>query len=85
MTPSPKVMSAAAKLAQWRAESGDLDQIKAARLGRRCESVWPLIRRYVTDDDLQKLRKRGCLHVADFPEKSNLSLRIRGRRRADAL
>lgn len=70
-----KVMRDAAKLAQWRAPEPDKGAIKAARLNRRVESVASIIRRYVSEADMRKLRKRGCLHSVDFPEKRNRSLR----------
>lgn len=64
-----KTLSAASKLAQWRAAPGDAIAIKAARKARRAESVIGLIRRYVSQDDISKIKRRGCLHSADFPEK----------------
>ena len=64
-----KVMRDAAKLAQMRATAREKAAIKEARLGKRIEDVTALIERLVTNDEMAKIRKRGCLHVADFPEK----------------
>jgi hypothetical protein len=75
-----QVMAGAAKLAQWRSDGEDWRQIKAARKAARIEAAWPIIRRYVTEAEMQAIRKRGCLHVADFPEKSDPKFRVRGRR-----
>ena len=65
----------AAKLAQWRAEGADFLSIKEARKAKRAEYIMPLIRKYVSPDDFSKIRKRGCLHSVDFPEKRDRSLR----------
>lgn len=70
-----KLMRDAAKLAQWRAPEPDKGAIKAARMNKRVESVTELVRKYVSDADMRKLRKRGCLHTVDFPEKRDRSLR----------
>lgn len=70
-----KILRDAAKLAQWRAPEPDKAAIKAARLSKRIETVAHLVRRYVSEDDMRKLRKRGCLHSVDFPEKRNKVLR----------
>jgi len=74
-----KVMRDAAKLAQWRAPEPEKGRIKAARLARRVEEVADVIRRYVSEADMRKLRKRGCLHSVDFPEKRGRALRTGGR------
>lgn len=66
-----KTLSAAAKLAQWRAPYADAAAIKSARKARRAEAVLCLIRRYVPQSDIDKIKRRGCLHSADFPEKRN--------------
>ena len=66
-----KTLSAAAKLAQWRAASHEAITIKAARKARRAEAVIGLIRRYVSQDDIDKIKRRWCLHSVDFPEKRN--------------
>lgn len=66
-----KTLSASAKLAQWRATDADARQIKAARKARKTESVIGLIRRYVPQADIDKIKRRGCLHSVDFPEKRN--------------
>lgn len=66
-----KTLSAASKLAQWRATPDDARAIKEARKARRAESVVGLISRYVSRDDINKIMRRGCLHSADFPEKRN--------------
>lgn len=70
-----KAMRDAAKLAQWRAPEPDKGAIKAARMNKRIEDVVSLIRRYVSEADMRKLRKRGCLHSVDFPEKRDRTLR----------
>ena len=64
-----KTLSAASKLAQCRANPHDAKEIKAARKARRAETVMGLIRLYVTQNDIDKIKRRGCLHTADFPEK----------------
>ncbi|WP_300379599.1 hypothetical protein [Henriciella sp.] len=64
-----KTLRNAAKLAQMRAHGDDRATIKRARQDRCVESVMGLIRKYVSEDDFHKITKRGCLHVADFPEK----------------
>ena len=64
-----RLMQDAAKLAQIRAEGDDQQRIKLARDARRIETVAQIIGKYVSAGDIAKLRKRGCLHVADFPEK----------------
>lgn len=74
MKPS-KVLAAASKLAQWRATPGDKAILKEARKGRQIERVEGMIRRYVTAEEFQKIRKRGCLHSVDFPEKRDRNLR----------
>lgn len=66
-----KTLAAAAKLAQWRAPYNEAATIKAARKARRTEAVIGLIRRYVLQADIDKIKRRGCLHSADFPEKRN--------------
>lgn len=73
--PSVRVMKMAAQVAQWRACEPDKSTIKCARLERRVESISQLIHKYVTADDLSKLKKRGCIHSVDFPEKRDASLR----------
>lgn len=70
-----RIMKMAAQVAQWRAPDPDKSAIKAARLERRVESISQLIHKYVTADDLSKLKKRGCIHTVDFPEKRDHSLR----------
>jgi hypothetical protein len=70
-----KVMRDAAKLAQWRAPEPDKAAIKEARKAKRIESVAGLVRKYVSEEDMRKLRKRGCLHSVDFPEKRDRAAR----------
>ena len=72
---TPKMMRSAALLAQWRAPEPEKSAIKAARMDKALARVDHLVRRYVTDEDFRKLRKRGCLHSVDFPEKRNRALR----------
>lgn len=72
---SGKTSRDAAKLAQWRAPEPDKGVIKAARKSGRVDMIEGLVRRYVSADDLRKIRKRGCLHSVDFPEKRDRSLR----------
>ena len=67
----------AAKLAQFRASGRDKAAIKAARSERRADTITDLIERYVSAADMRKLKKRGCLHSVDFPEKRDQSLRGR--------
>lgn len=69
----------AAKLAQWRAAPAARAAIKEARLAGRVESIAPLIRRYVSEAEMRTIRRRGCLHSADFPEKRDQALRQRRR------
>ena len=70
-----KVMRSAALLAQWRAPEPYKAVIKSARKGKRVESITALIMRFVTHEDLRKIKRRGCLHAVDFPEKRDLALR----------
>lgn len=70
-----RIMKMAAQVAQWRAPEPDKSAIKAARLERRVESISQLIHKYVSAEDLSKLKKRGCIHTVDFPEKRDASLR----------
>lgn len=74
-TVTPKTIRMAALVAQWRAPEAERAEIRAARLQKRAESIEPLIRRYVTADELVMIQKRGCIHSADFPEKRDRSLR----------
>lgn len=75
---SSKTIRMAALVAQWRAPEPERAEIKAARLNRTVDSIEPLIRRYVTADELSKIMKRGCVHSVDFPEKRDRSLRNEG-------
>ena len=70
-----KIMRDAAKLAQWRAPEPDKSTIKAARMNKRIAAVADLVRTYVSEADMRKLRQRGCLHSVDFPEKRDRTLR----------
>lgn len=70
-----RILKMAAQVAQWRAPDPDKSAIKAARLERRVESISQLIHKYISTDDLSKLKKRGCIHTVDFPEKRDHSLR----------
>jgi hypothetical protein len=69
------VLRDAAKLAQWRAPEPDKGAIKAARKAKRIEAVEALVRRYVSEADMRTIRRRGCLHSVDFPEKRDRALR----------
>lgn len=73
-----KVMRGAAMVAQWRATGADFIAIKSARKERRVEEIAPIVRRYVSDEELRKIRKRGCVHSVDFPEKRDRTLRAGG-------
>lgn len=64
-----KTLRSAAKLAQLRATGEDWATIKRARKARRVESVAMLVRQYVSEDEISMIRRRGCLHVRDFPDK----------------
>ncbi|WP_212525866.1 hypothetical protein [Actibacterium sp. MT2.3-13A] len=78
MRVSLKTLIGAAKVAQWRASGADYHAIKSARLDRRVDQIEPIIRRYVSDDELRNIRKRGCVHSVDFPEKRDPALRTGG-------
>lgn len=78
MKVSLKTLIGAAKVAQWRATGVDYHAIKNARLDRRVDQIESLIRKYVSDDDMRKIRKRGCVHSVDFPEKRDPALRAGG-------
>jgi hypothetical protein len=72
---SAKTLRMAALVAQWRAPAEVKAQIKAARMSRTVETIEPLIRTFVTPQELKTLAKRGCIHFVDFPEKRSASLR----------
>ena len=75
---SMRTLRMAALVAQWRAPAAESVEIKAARLTRTVDRIEPLIRRYVSADELALINKRGCIHSVDFPEKRDRDLRNNG-------
>lgn len=78
MTSRSKVIRGAAKVAQWRASGADKDALKSARRDADFQRIESLIRKYVSDAEFRKISRRGCVHVVDFPEKTNRALRGEG-------